>query len=102
MPNKNYLRGRRYEWKIRKRLLSQGYYEVCRTAGSKSSFDLIAVDNDLGYTKYVQCKVLSKGTQADADRMGYKFLDKPPYKKSNHFAQELWVKYGRKEDSYTC
>jgi hypothetical protein len=45
MPNRKYLAGRRFEWKIRDAL--RYYYQVViRSAGSKSSFDLISLDWD--------------------------------------------------------
>lgn len=42
MPNKNYLRGRAYEYKAKKYLEEQGY-TVVRTAGSHGPWDLIAI-----------------------------------------------------------
>ncbi len=53
MPNKNYLAGRRFEWKVRKVLEAQGW-TVMRTAGSKGPVDLIAVQP--GRVQFVQCK----------------------------------------------
>lgn len=42
MPNKKYLSGRRYEWKVRDEWRKKGY-TVIRAAGSKGPFDLIAI-----------------------------------------------------------
>jgi hypothetical protein len=45
MPNKRYIAGRRFEWKIKDTL--RYYYQlVIRSAGSKSPFDLISFDWD--------------------------------------------------------
>lgn len=43
MPNKNYLRGRRKEYKIMDELEKEGYPLVMRTAGSHSPVDVIAI-----------------------------------------------------------
>ena len=42
MPNKKYLAGRRFEYKIKEELQKSGWY-VIRSAGSKSLFDLIGI-----------------------------------------------------------
>lgn len=42
--NKNYNNGRAKEYRIRDRLLSEGYLETVRTAGSHGRFDVIAID----------------------------------------------------------
>ena len=42
MANKNYVRGRIAEYRLMKELEAEGHI-VCRSAGSKGSFDLIAV-----------------------------------------------------------
>lgn len=42
LPNKMYGRGRRYEYKISKKLRAEGW-TVLRTAGSHGLFDLIAI-----------------------------------------------------------
>lgn len=42
MPNKNYVKGRAFEYKIRDHYLKQGY-TVFRTAGSHSVADLIVL-----------------------------------------------------------
>ena len=42
MPNKRYLAGRRYEWRIRDAFRERGF-EVTRAAGSKGIFDLICI-----------------------------------------------------------
>lgn len=63
MVNKNYVNGRRFEYKVKKYLEKMGFL-VMRTAGSHSPFDLVAVES---YNKglvtsttsiilFVQCK----------------------------------------------
>ena len=42
MPNRNYVRGRSFEYRIIKWLVNRGYY-VIRSYGSKGAFDLLAV-----------------------------------------------------------
>lgn len=55
MPNKNYLRGRRREYAIKKALEREGMI-VCRTAGSHSQFDLIAINPVDGIINFIQVK----------------------------------------------
>lgn len=54
MPNKNYLRGRRWEYEVAKQLRKEGY-KVMRTAGSHGPYDLIALGPNL--IILIQCKV---------------------------------------------
>lgn len=63
MPNKNYLRGRRLEWQVKKDYEAAGY-KVMRTAGSHGDFDLIAVYEGSLLTGivFIQCKVVKKTT----------------------------------------
>ena len=62
MPNKNYQRGRRFEWEVKKDLEKQGY-AVMRTAGSHGAYDLIAIyDGTSLYVRFIQCKVVKKLT----------------------------------------
>jgi hypothetical protein len=42
MPNKRYIAGRNFEYKVKRELESLGWY-VIRSAGSKSLFDLIGI-----------------------------------------------------------
>lgn len=55
MPNKNYLAGRRFEWKVRDVMKTLGYRTVFRTAGSKGPVDLIGVRPGSSIA-FVQCK----------------------------------------------
>lgn len=56
MPNKNYLKGRRKEYKICQRLKDLDYDIVQRTAGSHSPFDIIAISLTKKEIHLVQCK----------------------------------------------
>lgn len=56
MPNKNYLKGRRKEYKIVNRYKELGYNIVQRTAGSHSPFDIIAINLKKREIRLIQCK----------------------------------------------
>ena|SRR6185503_4620491 len=66
MPNKNYQRGRRWEYNVAKTLRENGYH-VLRTAGSKGKWDLIALDEAAGHIVLIQCKVAA--TEAAKNRL---------------------------------
>lgn len=53
MPNRNYEKGRRKEYKIRRNFERDGWI-VLRTAGSHGFADLIAIKGK--HTKFIQCK----------------------------------------------
>lgn len=54
--NKNYLKGRKKEYQIRKQLLLEGW-DICqRTAGSHSPVDVIAINKLTRVVKLIQCK----------------------------------------------
>ena len=55
MPNKNYLSGRRKEYKVKKKFERQGYI-VLRTAGSHGFADLVAIDIREKKIIFIQCK----------------------------------------------
>ena len=62
MPNKYYVRGAKWERKVRQMFLDAGFDVVIRTAGSRSPWDIIAI-KDTGKVRYeamiavyVQCK----------------------------------------------
>ena len=55
MVNKNYVKGRRKEWKIRKELEIKGWI-VLRTAGSHGFADLIAIGKYGKRIRFIQCK----------------------------------------------
>lgn len=59
--NRNYQRGRGKEYRVRRRLLDDGWPIVVRAAGSHSPFDLIAITPPLpnvgpGIIELIQCK----------------------------------------------
>ena len=56
MPNKNYEKGRRKEYKICEELKEEGFDIVQRTAGSHSPFDVIAINKNLRVIKLIQSK----------------------------------------------
>lgn len=70
MPNKNYLRGRRFEWEVKKQLEQSGY-SVMRTAGSHGFADIIAIRHANGQThiRFIQCKVVKRITTAICNKL---------------------------------
>ena len=56
MPNKNYVKGRRKEYKICEQLKNEGFDVVQRTAGSHSPIDIIAISKDKQMIRLIQCK----------------------------------------------
>ena len=56
MPNKNYVKGRKKEYKICKQLRDAGYDIVQRTAGSHSPIDVIAIHKRRKVILLVQSK----------------------------------------------
>ena len=56
MPNKNYEKGRRKEYKICNELKEQNFEIVQRTAGSHSPVDIIAINKEKGEIKLIQAK----------------------------------------------
>jgi len=56
MPNRNYEKGRRKEYKICNELKEAGFEIVQRTAGSHSPVDIIAIHKELGEIKLIQAK----------------------------------------------
>lgn len=55
MPNKNYLKGRAKEYRLKKELERAGLI-VLRTAGSYGFADLIAIDKKKWLIRFIQCK----------------------------------------------
>ena len=56
MPNKNYIKGRRKEYKICHSYKSMGYEIAQRTAGSHSPIDVIAINLKKKKIKFIQAK----------------------------------------------
>lgn len=74
MPNKNYLRGRRFEYEIIHKLTADGYTCV-RSAGSKSPVDIVAINEE--EVLLVQAKTGSTGLTA-SERKTFESLLCPP------------------------
>ncbi len=56
MPNKNYERGRRKEYKVTYRLKKEGFDIAQRTAGSHSPIDVIGIDLKNKVIRLIQAK----------------------------------------------
>jgi len=79
MVNKNYNRGRQFEYRVKKDLENKGYL-VVRSAGSKSPFDLIGISSpsNADVVLLVQCKYGAKISKKERDKL--RELDnKTPY-----------------------
>lgn len=87
MGNRNYERGRRWEYKVKKEWEKRDYM-VLRTAGSHGPFDLVAVKWGL-YPSLIQCKVCS--SVAEAGRLQREFLENPPLKPGGYYEQILQI-----------
>jgi Holliday junction resolvase len=61
MTNKNYVRGRSKEYRLKNKLEKAGFI-VTRAAGSHSSFDLIAINDDT--VRFIQAKPKDFGKKA--------------------------------------
>jgi hypothetical protein len=78
MANLRYEAGRRAEWELKKQYEAAGYL-VIRSAGSKSAFDLVAIDIQLT-DPVLLIQVKRAGTENIADRLIDKFIKDPPLK----------------------
>ena len=56
MPNKNYVKGRKKEYKLVHQLKDEGWDIVQRTAGSHSPVDIIAINKKLRLIRLIQAK----------------------------------------------
>lgn len=56
MASKQYLKGRRKEWKVRKELLEEGFEIAQRSAGSHSPVDVFAINKEKRLIYFIQCK----------------------------------------------
>lgn len=74
MGNKNYEKGRRFEYERAAHHRARGC-EVMRTAGSHGLFDLVLITPN-GHVEFVQCKVTSD--EGEARRMINAFRANPP------------------------
>jgi Holliday junction resolvase len=89
MPNKNYIRGRAFEYRVKKDLEDKGYI-VVRSAGSKSPFDLVAISLKVQYPDVilVQCKYGAKITKKERENL-HKISKKIP---KNIYVATAWAK----------
>ena len=76
MPNRNYLSGRRFEYKVKAAWEAEGW-KVLRTAGSHGEFDLIAYRGGKTTPVFIQCKRVTKEREADKMLSGWK--QNPPH-----------------------
>lgn len=92
MANSRYVSGRRAEWKLRSQLEAEGF--VCfRTAGSRSAFDLIAIDVKDSWNPVRLIQVKSTRDKGAAPRIIRKFFSNLPLPNpmSENYTQEIWV-----------
>ena len=91
MPNKNYLRGRRLEWQVKKDLEADGW-TVMRTAGSHGFADLIALRDDT--IRFIQCKTIAsqKGSGTKITQLKKAVLSEFPENGLARVQHELIVK----------
>lgn len=87
--NKNYQKGRRFEYAVKKHLEDKGYI-VVRSAGSKSPFDLVAISLKVQYpdVMLVQCKYGAKITKKERENL-HELSKKVP---RNIFVVTAWAK----------
>jgi len=55
MPNRNYIKGRRKEYKVVSRAREKGYLAF-RSAGSHSPIDVVVIDKKKKKIYFIQCK----------------------------------------------
>jgi len=70
LVNKNYNRGRQFEYRVKKNLEDKGYL-VVRSAGSKSPLDLVGISLGRMYPEVVlvQCKYGAKISKKERDKL---------------------------------
>ena len=56
MASRQYIKGRRKEWKICKELREQGFEIAQRSAGSRSPIDLFAINKEKKLVLFIQSK----------------------------------------------
>lgn len=93
MPNKNYLRGRRFEYQVAKDARERGW-KVIRASGSHGEYDLVIYkDGDVGF---IQCKVVQ--TPAEAQRLIRDWETEPKQFDCPHIIECMAVKVHRGEE----
>lgn len=86
MPNKNYISGRNFEYRVKKYLEKEGWF-VVRTAGSHSPVDLVAFSLA---PLFIQCKNYDYPTRNELETM-FKFIKSLSPHLSANFAFALNV-----------
>lgn len=81
----NYASGRRIEYKAMQKLRDDGATFVCRTAGSHSPFDVIALFDNPPHSLWIQCKA---GTKKTINRERKNWI---PPKTAPFHHPELWL-----------
>ena len=66
MPNKRYVKGRNFEYRVKRYFEAKGYF-VVRSAGSKGVFDLIAITD--GEVIGIQCKKHGQVSKDELNRI---------------------------------
>lgn len=75
MPNKNYINGRNFEYKVKKIWEEKGHF-VVRSSGSHGKADLVALRGYEGawmnstFVYLIQCKATGKISKAEKDELG--------------------------------
>ena len=90
-PNRNYIKGRKLEYELKKMYEEMGCV-VVRSAGSHSVVDLVVMRPTTGVI-FVQAKVCKSETEAK--RMIANFKKKPFLPESCHYSQSFVVKVPR-------
>lgn len=68
MPNKNYVKGRKKEYKICNEYKKKGFTIVQRTAGSHSPIDIFAINSKTREIKFIQSKP-DNFSEREADKL---------------------------------
>ena len=93
MPNANYLKGRRLEYKAKKQLELEGW-KVLRSAGSHGAFDLSAFRKDL--PAYVIQVKSTDGGMPKVAALIKGFRKNPPWEVCKYYTQAIWVWDGKR------
>lgn len=88
MPNKNYLKGRRLEYKAKKELEADGWI-MLRASGSHGFFDLAGIHPDLQGTIWLQLKGTNEPSAVD--RLIKEFKDTLPVPESPYYIVGIWI-----------
>lgn len=99
MPNKNYLKGRRFEYEVMNELRANGF-SAMRTSGSHGHFDVIGIKlaNGQQHIKFIQCKVIQKYSASAMKKLILDFNKNTPVVRSYNYDDLiveafLYIKY---------